>query len=102
MPDNTRGPVNFEANAAARYYDVTLSNPGTITLDMNPQIDSLSIAGAQSELVIPAPYMLEVLLSTKLFDGTPFESVKYRERRDDVGRLMLSVLMRARNRLARP
>ena len=31
---------------AARYYDVTLNQPGTITLDMNPQIDALSIAGA--------------------------------------------------------
>jgi subtilase-type serine protease len=35
VPDNTRGEVNFNANEAARYYDVTLNNPGTITLDMN-------------------------------------------------------------------
>src|SRR5262244_3061952 len=70
VPDNTRGEVNFDANEAARYYDVTLNNPGTITLDMNPQIDWLSIAGAQSQLVIGAPYTLEVLLGTTLSAGT--------------------------------
>jgi hypothetical protein len=30
-PDNTRGNVDINANQAARYYAVTLSNPGTIT-----------------------------------------------------------------------
>src|SRR6516225_516222 len=65
VPDNTRGVVQ-----AARYYNVTLSNPGTIRLDMNPQIDTLSIEGAQSQLIVSAPYTLEVLLSTKLSDGT--------------------------------
>jgi outer membrane autotransporter protein len=70
VPDNTRGIVNFDANEAARYYDVSLSNPGTITLDMNPQIDTLSIAGGSSQLVIGAPYTLQVLLDTTLSAGT--------------------------------
>ncbi len=70
VPDNTRGSVDIAANKAARYYDVALSNPGTITLDMNPQIDSLSIAGAHSQLIIGAPYTLEVLLGTTLSAGT--------------------------------
>jgi outer membrane autotransporter protein len=69
-PDNTRGSVDINANQAARYYDVTLSNPGTITLDMNPQIDNLSIMGPQSQLVIGGPYTLEVLLGTMLSAGT--------------------------------
>jgi outer membrane autotransporter protein len=69
-PDNTRGSVDINANQAARYYDVTLSNPGTMTLNMNPQIDTLSIAGAQAQLVIGAPYTLEVLLGTTLSAGT--------------------------------
>ncbi|MDY3563472.1 hypothetical protein R5W23_005083 [Gemmata sp. JC673] len=43
---------------------------------------------------IPLPY-----LDPKSFDGTPFESAKYAERRDDIGRLMLSVMMQARRRL---
>ena len=68
VPDNTRGSVNIDANEAARYFDVTLSNPGTITLDMDPQIDSLSIEGAQSQLVIGG-HTLEVLLDTRLSAG---------------------------------
>src|SRR5262249_43926445 len=66
VPDNTRAVVNFDANQAARYYDVALSNPGTITLDMNPQIDDLSIMGAQSQLVIGGPFTLQALLDTTL------------------------------------
>ena len=70
VPDNTRGSVSFDANQRADYYDVTLSNRGTITLDMNPQIDTLSIVGSQSQLVIGGPYTLEVLLGTTLSAGT--------------------------------
>lgn len=43
---------------------------------------------------IPVPY-----LDPKAFDGAAFESAKYAERRDDIGRFMLSVLMQARRRL---
>src|SRR5262249_4076335 len=68
VPDNTRGSVDINANQAARYYEVTLSNPGTITLDMDPQIDWLSIEGAQSQLVIGG-HTLEVLLDTRLSAG---------------------------------
>src|SRR5262249_33578272 len=57
--NNTRGSVDINANQAARYYDVTLSNPGTITLDVDPQIDNLSIMGAQSQLVIGGPSTLQ-------------------------------------------
>jgi subtilase-type serine protease len=57
-------------NNPARYYRVTLSNPGTVTVDMNPQIDALSIAGAQSQLIIGAPFRLEVLVGTTLSAGT--------------------------------
>ena len=67
MPNNTVGNVGTNP---ARYYNVTLNQPGTITLDMNPQIDTLSIAGKESELVIRAPYTLEVLLGTTLSAGT--------------------------------
>lgn len=39
-------------------------------------------------------------LDPKIYDNGDYESVKYAERRDDIGRLMLSVMMQARNRLA--
>ncbi len=43
---------------------------------------------------ISAPYA-----DPKEYDGAEFEAAKYAERRDDIGRLMLSVLMQARRRL---
>jgi protein-tyrosine-phosphatase len=39
-------------------------------------------------------------LDPKLFDGGAYESAKYAERRDDMGRLMLAVMLQARLRLA--
>ncbi|MFI5386385.1 MAG: hypothetical protein ACHQ50_09725 [Fimbriimonadales bacterium] len=38
-------------------------------------------------------------LDPKIYDGGAYETAKYAERRDDIGRLMLSVMMQARNRL---
>jgi arsenate reductase (thioredoxin) len=43
---------------------------------------------------IPAPYM-----DPKMYDGAPFEAAKYAERRDDMGRFTLNVLMQANRRL---
>jgi arsenate reductase len=43
---------------------------------------------------IPVPY-----LDPKAFDGAPFEAAKYAERRDDIGRFMLCVMMQARRQL---
>jgi arsenate reductase (thioredoxin) len=42
---------------------------------------------------ISAPYM-----DPKAYDGAAFEAAKYAERRDDMGRFMLSVLMQVRRR----
>jgi outer membrane autotransporter protein len=66
VPNNTVGNVG---NNPARYYQVTLSNPGTITLDMNAQIDNLSIMGPQSQLAIAGPNTLQVLLDSGLSAG---------------------------------
>jgi subtilase-type serine protease len=69
VPNNTDG--NFLGfGTLGRYYNVTIAAPTLMSLDMNPQIDSLSIAGAQSQLIIGAPYTLEVLLGTTLSNGT--------------------------------
>lgn len=51
-----------------------------------------TVPGASAR--VPVPY-----LDPKAFDGAPFESAKYAERRDDIGRFMLSALMQARRRL---
>ena len=54
VPNNT--VISY--TAGARYYDVTLSNPGTITLDMNPTIDTLAIAGGSRSSSSPRPTRL--------------------------------------------
>jgi hypothetical protein len=41
-------------------------------------------------------------LDPKIYDDSKYEATKYAERRDDIGRLMLSVMMQVRNRLGRP
>jgi arsenate reductase len=48
-----------------------------------------------SALRLSMPY-----LDPKIYDGSAFEAIKYAERRDDIGRLMLSVMMQARQRMA--
>ncbi len=50
-----------------------------------------------SALRISMPY-----LDPKIYDGGAYESAKYAERRDDIGRLMHSVMMQARRRVAPP
>jgi protein-tyrosine-phosphatase len=51
-----------------------------------------NVVGATAR--IPVPY-----LDPKAFDGAAFEAAKYAERRDDIGRFTLSVMMQARRRL---
>jgi hypothetical protein len=40
-------------------------------------------------------------LDPKIYDDSAYETIKYAERRDDIGRLMLAVMMQVRNRLGR-
>jgi arsenate reductase len=51
------------------------------------------VKGASLRLSMP-------YLDPKTYDGSPFEAAKYAERRDDIGRLMLSALLQARRRVA--
>jgi hypothetical protein len=41
-------------------------------------------------------------LDPKIYDDGAYETLKYAERRDDIGRLMLCVMMHVRNRLSQP
>ena len=51
------------------------------------------IKGASARISMP-------YLDPKIYDGSAFEAAKYAERRDDIGRLMLSAMMQARHRLS--
>jgi subtilase-type serine protease len=69
---STNAPNNTETDyywQGVRYFQVSLTNKGTITLDMNPTIDSLSVSGSQSELVLPQGYSLTTVLSAGLSGG---------------------------------
>jgi hypothetical protein len=48
-----------------------------------------TVRGAAKRL--PIPYQ-----DPKVYDGAPFEAAKYAERRDDMGRFMLNVVMQSR------
>ena len=51
------------------------------------------VKGASLRLSMP-------YLDPKIYDGSTFEADKYSERRDDMGRLMFSIMMQARYRLS--
>ena len=51
--------------------------------------------GQGAALRVSMPY-----LDPKIYDGGAYETAKYAERRDDMGRLMLAVMMQARQRIA--
>lgn len=92
------GESTFELNEFSKHY-ADPSNPrqGFAALMVCDEADAACPVVQGAALRVSMPFQ-----DPKLFDGTPFEIDKYRERRDDVGRLMLSVLMRARNRVSRP
>jgi hypothetical protein len=46
-----------------------LSNPGTITLDLNTQVSALWVTGQQSQLVVASPFTLTATTNTILSNG---------------------------------
>ncbi|MFC4174465.1 autotransporter outer membrane beta-barrel domain-containing protein [Microvirga sp. GCM10011540] len=68
VPNNRDGHFRG-AGAIGRYYQVALTQPGTMTLDMNATIDSLWIGGEQSALSLPRGRELAAMLGTELSDG---------------------------------
>jgi outer membrane autotransporter protein len=70
VPINRDGSLTSFPGDPGRFFQVTLSNPGTITLDTKTTIDTLEISGAESQLIVPAGFTLTTVLSTTLSDGT--------------------------------
>lgn len=68
VPNNRDGHFSG-TGAIGRYYQVALTKAGTITVDMNPTVDSLWIGGAQSTLALPAGRELNVIVGSELSDG---------------------------------
>lgn len=68
VPNNRDGHFSG-AGAIGHYYQVALTQAGTITVDMSPTVDSLWVGGAQSALALPAGRELTVIVGSEVSDG---------------------------------
>ncbi len=78
-----------------KYADTSNPQRDFVALLVCTQADAAcpTVRGAAKRLSIP-------YLDPKDYDGSPFEAAKYAERRDDIGRFMLNVMMQVRRRLS--
>ncbi len=94
-PGGTGEPA-MESTEFSKHYDEP-ANPqkGFAALMVCGEADAACPFVKGSALRVSMPY-----LDPKIYDGGAYETAKYAERRDDMGRLMLSVMMQARQRIA--
>jgi hypothetical protein len=57
------------ADGVARFYDVNLAAAGVTTVDMNVEVDSLTISGLQSGFVLPEAYIFSSLVAVNQTAG---------------------------------
>ncbi len=76
------------------YFDASNPQQGFAALMVCGEADAACPLVKGAAVRISMPY-----LDPKIYDDSPYEALKYAERRDDIGRLMLCVMMQARNRL---
>jgi protein-tyrosine-phosphatase len=79
------------------YFDATNSQQGFAAVLVCGEADAACPVVKGAAVRISMPY-----LDPKIYDDSVYEAQKYAERRDDIGRLMLSVMMQVRNRLNQP
>jgi arsenate reductase (thioredoxin) len=77
------------------YFDAANPQRGFAALLVCGEADAGCPVVKGAAVRIAMPY-----LDPKICDDSTYETLKYAERRDDIGRLMLSVMMQVRNRLA--
>jgi protein-tyrosine-phosphatase len=89
------GDTAFEALEYSKHYDDP-ANPqqGFAALMVCGEADAACPVVKGAALRVSMPY-----LDPRIYDGGAYESAKYAERRDDIGRLMLAVMMQARQRI---
>jgi arsenate reductase len=92
------GEPSLEATEFSKTYsDLVNPREGFAALMVCGEADAACPFVRGAALRVSMPY-----LDPKIYDGSKFEATKYAERRDDIGRLLLSVMMQSRNRLAQP
>ena len=87
----------FETLESSRSTTPTRSNPraGFAALMVCSEADAACPFVKGAAIRVSMPY-----LDPKIYDDGAYESAKYAERRDDIGRLMLSVMVQARGEVA--
>ena len=69
VPDNFYGVIGTEFDNPAQFFEVTLDAAGTTTLDMNVEIDKLTVRGSNAALDIADGYQMFSLINTEVFAG---------------------------------
>lgn len=90
----TSEPAMETFEFSKHYADPGNPQAGFAALMVCGEADQECPAVAGASIRIPMPY-----LDPKMYDDSPYESAKYAERRDDLGRLMLAVMLKARRQL---
>lgn len=89
------GGVGLEATEFSKtYHDGGNPQEGFAALMVCGEADAACPFVKGAALRVSMPY-----LDPKIYDDSAYEAIKYAERRDDIGRLMLCVMMQVRNRL---
>ena len=94
-PGGTGEPALESTEFSKHYGDPANPQNGFAALMVCGEADAACPFVKGAALRVSMPY-----LDPKIYDGGAYETAKYAERRDDIGRLMLSVLMQARQRIA--
>jgi arsenate reductase (thioredoxin) len=90
------GAPSLEATEFSKHYgDPANPQHGFAALMVCGEADAACPFVQGAALRVSMPY-----LDPKIYDGGVYESAKYAERRDDIGRLMLAVMMQARRQIA--
>jgi hypothetical protein len=90
------GDPSFEATEFSKtYFDPTNPRQGFAALMVCGEADEGCPLVKGAALRVSMPY-----LDPKIYDGSPYESARYAERRDDMARLMLASLLRAKQRIS--
>ena len=90
------GEPSLEATEFSKHYgDPANPQQGFAALMVCGEADAACPFVKGAALRVSMPY-----LDPKIYDGGAYEAAKYAERRDDMGRLMLAVMMQARQRIA--
>ena len=90
-PGGTGEPALETTEFSKKYDDPANPQEGFAALMVCGEADAACPFVKGAAVRVSMPY-----LDPKIYDGSAYESAKYAERRDDMGRLMLAVMMQAR------